>query len=563
MPFARPFAGPLMRPNHDADKTRDQLLEELRALRGRLARFEQEEHQRARAEEAARAAEAELQSVLESATDCLWSAESPEPGRWLCRYLSPVIARITGRPEKPFRDDPLAWLQIVHPADLPAMLAGLGRLEAGAESVDIEHRIVRPDGSLRWVRAQARATRLPGRLRLDGSFSDVTERTHLEEQLRQSQKMEAVGQLAGGIAHDFNNLLTIILGYCEVLNGEPPPAVARVAAAEIRRSAERAAALTRQLLAFSRKQIRSPAVLSLNDVVAGLRSLLGRLIGEDVELVQRLDPALGLVRADPSQMEQVVVTLATNARDAMPAGGKLLIATADVVATPNRLPFPGAEPGRYALLSVTDTGCGMDEETRARAFEPFFTTKGVGRGTGLGLATVYGIVKESGGHAEVESAPGKGTTVRVYLPCSGAESPAAAEEAPAEVPARGTETVLLVEDQAEVRALVRETLEELGYSVLEAGDGAAGLAVAAPYPGPIHLLATDVVMPHMGGGELAGRLAALRPGLKVLYLSGYPDDEVVRHGVSRAEAGFLAKPFTPADLARKVREVLDYHEGEP
>ncbi|HVH68614.1 MAG TPA: PAS domain S-box protein [Gemmatimonadales bacterium] len=387
---------------------------------------------------------------------------------------------------------------------------------------------------------------------------DVTAQRHLEEQLRQSQKMEAVGQLAGGIAHDFNNLLTAILGSTQLLlHGTPPDDARREDIEEIRHAGLRAAELTRQLLAFSRRQVLAPKVLELNAAVANMEKMLRRLLGEDVELVTSLDPAAGAVSADPGQLEQVLLNLAVNARDAMPGGGRLGVATSRFTLDQEQIERRHRMPaGDYACLAVTDTGVGMDEATQAHLFEPFFTTKEVGKGTGLGLATVYGIVKQSGGYIWVYSEPGRGTTVKVYLPrVSGvAESPAA----PVLAEARGgDETVLLVEDAAPVRTLARRSLEGRGYRVLDASDGPAALALSARHAGRIDLLVTDVVMPGMSGRELAERLAPQRPSMKVLYTSGYTDDTMVRQGVLTAGVAFLQKPFIPDTLARKVREVLD------
>ncbi len=369
-----------------------------------------------------------------------------------------------------------------------------------------------------------------------------------EEQLRQAQKMEAVGRLAGGVAHDFNNLLTIINGYGEiVLAGLPEGNPVRGLVAQMKQAGDRAASLTRQLLAFSRQQVIVPQILDLNGVVTDAAKLLRRLIGEDIELTTALDPALGRVKADPGQVEQVLMNLAVNARDAMPAGGTLTVETANVE----------RDGGRYVLLRVADTGCGMDAATKARVFEPFFTTKGPGKGTGLGLSVVHGVVQQAGGRIEVDSEPGRGTTFRVYLPL---EENAVPRQKPAAVPVSspgGTETLLLVEDEEAVRGLTRMTLEAGGYRVLEASHGAEALRLAERHAEPIHLLVTDVVMPGMSGRELADRLTASRPGLRVLYLSGYTDDAVVRNGVLEAGVAFLQKPFGVDALARKVREVLD------
>ena len=395
-----------------------------------------------------------------------------------------------------------------------------------------------------------------------GTGIDVTEKRGLEARYLQAQKMEAVGRLAAGVAHDFNNLLTIINGYSEVLldrwrgDGAVVPMVE-----EILKAGERAAGLTRQLLAFSRQQVVAPRVLDLNAVVSGVEKMLVRVIGEDVTLTFTPNPALGHVKADPGQVEQVLLNLAVNARDAMPTGGRLTIATADVELNEGyaRL-HPEVRSGRYVLVAVTDTGCGMAEETQARIFEPFFTTKELGKGTGLGLATVYGIVQQAGGHVAVSSKPGHGSTFKVYLPRVEAALSAGAETG---LPRRasGTETVLLVEDEDAVRTLARRVLEARGYAVLEARDGAEALRLSGANSGEIQLLLTDVVMPGMSGRELADRLTALRPRLKVLYLSGYADDAVVRHGVLEAEVEFVQKPFTVDGLAHKIREVLDREAG--
>ena len=398
------------------------------------------------------------------------------------------------------------------------------------------------------------------------SFRDVTERRRAEValleselQLRQSQKMDAIGRLAGGVAHDFNNLLTVILGYGEqMLEQLGPHDPMRRAVEEIQSAAGRAAALTGQLLAFSRKQMLEPRVIDLNAVLAGTGHLLRRLIGEDIQLEVTLDPRLGRVLADEHQIQQVIMNLAINARDAMPQGGRLTLTTtnADLDATyaQGHQPLPA---GRYVALEVSDTGTGMDVETRARLFEPFFTTKERGKGTGLGLATVYGIVQQSGGHIWVYSEPGHGTVFKIYLPRLPEPSPEGEPTAtPRPLPA-GSETVLLVEDETMVRDLLRGMLERHGYRVLTAQSGEEALEVAAAHPGPLHLLVTDVVMKGIGGPELAGRLQPLHPGLRVLHISGYTDDAVLRHGVREGLTAFLQKPFTIEALVVKVREVLD------
>jgi len=381
----------------------------------------------------------------------------------------------------------------------------------------------------------------------------------LEEQLRQAQKMEAVGRLAGGVAHDFNNLLTAINGYSEVLLAElPPDAPLRPYVEEIVKASERAARLTQQLLVFSRKQPVTPEVLDLNAVIADAAGLLRRVIGEDIVLLTRLEPKLGRVYADPGQLHQVLVNLAVNARDAMPEGGRLTIETANItLEAPVPRTFGDVPPGAYVMLAVSDTGCGMDAETQAHIFEPFFTTKEAGKGTGLGLSTVYGIVQQSGGHIWVYSEPGRGAVFKIYLPrVADVSAPLAPPAAAAGAPG-GSETVLVVEDDEQVRALMASTLRSSGYRVLEASDGIQALLVLGQHAGPLDLLVTDVVLPGMSGRDVAGHLARLRPEAAVLYVSGYPDHAVVQHGVLEAESALLQKPFTPQALARAVRAALD------
>ena len=416
----------------------------------------------------------------------------------------------------------------------------------------------RKDGSLIDVEVSAQPLEFEGRAAMLVLVTDVTERNQLEAQYRQAQKMEAVGRLAGGVAHDFNNLLTVITSYSELLLedcGETDPR--RPELLEIRRAAGMAATLTRQLLAFSRQQVLEPRVLDLNDVVTGAEKMLTRLIGEDIRLVTTLAPAAGAVRADAGQIEQVIMNLAVNARDAMPDGGALTLETANVEFTGEYVEghFP-AQRGRYVMLAVTDTGAGMSAETQARIFEPFFTTKEAGKGTGLGLATVYGIVKQSGGFIWVYSEPGAGTTFKIYLPRVDEAAVPERRGQPADA-LGGSETILLVEDSDPLRDIASRVLERRGYTLLEASDGETALAIAAQHSGKIDLLLTDVVMPEMNGRQLAERLTALRPALKVLYMSGYAGDAVTRRGVIERGMAYLQKPFTPDALARKVREVLN------
>lgn len=388
---------------------------------------------------------------------------------------------------------------------------------------------------------------------------DISDRRNLEDQFRQAQKMEAVGQLAGGIAHDFNNLLTIITGYCQlILRSLDPRDPLREKVQEILRAGERSTSLTRQLLTFSRKQVLAPKILNLNDVVYDTEKMLQRLIGEDIHLTTVLHPQLDKVRADPGQVEQVLLNLAVNARDAMPQGGKLSIETRNVRLDPGfSSTYPGDRSGWYVMLAISDTGTGMTEDVRQRIFEPFFTTKETGKGTGLGMAVVHGIVEQSEGHIQVESTPGAGTSFRIYFPRSVGDShPRSALDGFIRAP-KGKETILLVEDEAIVRALSREVLQESGYHVLDAADGDSALRVSEEYDGHIHLLVTDVVMPGMGGPALTERILKAYPEIKVLYVSGYTDDAVVKYGVLHEEVNFLQKPFSPDSLAYKVREVLD------
>jgi len=389
---------------------------------------------------------------------------------------------------------------------------------------------------------------------------DITDRKQLEEQLRQAQKMEAVGRLAGGIAHDFNNLLMVIQGYGDLLverlpTGDP----LRRNAEQIQMASQRASSLTRQLLAFSRKQMLAPKILNIQTVVADMEKILRRLIGEDVQLETSSAPDLGLVKADRSQIEQVILNLAVNARDAMPQGGRLTIETANVELDASYSHPPAVlSPGKYVMLAVTDNGCGMDAETQAHVFEPFFTTKEKGKGTGLGLATVYGVVKQSGGYVWVYSEPGRGTSFKIYLPRIVETAVPAGREGKSDmqVPQRGSETILLVEDEKGVRELAREYLTSSGYTVIEAEDGHTALELAAMHVGPIHLLLTDVVMPGISGRELAERVGQIRPGIKIIYMSGYTDQAVVHHGILENDAILLQKPFTLMTLAGKLREML-------
>jgi PAS domain S-box-containing protein len=446
-------------------------------------------------------------------------------------------------------------------------LADFLRASAPFKGVTAEWK--RQGGSTTVVRISGRAVVNGGEGVVFELFAeDVSERRVLEQQLRQSQKMEAVGRLAGGIAHDFNNLLMVILGYSEFLlerlGAEPH---LRGPAQEISSAAERASSLTRQLLAFSRKQMLAPRVVNLNDVATENIKMLTRMIGEDVDLVMVPAPNLWPIRADSGQIDQVIMNLAVNARDAMPSGGKLTIETSNVALDEEYARYHAPlRPGDYVLIAISDTGVGMDTDTQSHIFEPFFTTKGT-KGTGLGLSTVYGIVKQSGGYIWVYSEVGKGTTFKIYLPRVASTGEAAAQVAAAPIEYRkvepGTETILLVEDEANLRYLARQYLEKQGYKVIEAADGAVAMQIAVAHEATIHLLLTDVIMPGMNGRELAQRIAEIRPNVKILYMSGYTENVIGHNGTLETGIRLLQKPFNLRDLKSKVREVLDATQTPP
>jgi len=413
----------------------------------------------------------------------------------------------------------------------------------------------------RWFQTIKLPLRLPGEeaVTMLGVATEITERKLLEEQLLQSQKMEAVGQLAGGVAHDFNNILTAIVGYSDLLAAElGDNAQQREDIEEIRKAARRAAALTRQLLSFSRKQVLEPRIVDVNGVVLNLDKMLRSLMSENIELATQLAEDLDAARVDPNQLEQVIMNLAINARDAMPDGGTVTIETANATLGEDyAAKHVSVIPGDYVMLAVTDTGCGMTEATKARIFEPFFTTKPAGRGTGLGLSTVYGIVKQSGGNIWLYSEPNKGTTFKIYLPAVDALPEDIGKAAPVEAERQGSGTVLVVEDDEQLRRLTHRALAAQGYEVLEADRGRSALDAARRHEGPIDLLVTDLVMPDTNGPKLAETLRAARPGLRVLFMSGYPDGAIVHHGMLEAGVAYLAKPFTTEAITRKVREVLE------
>jgi two-component system cell cycle sensor histidine kinase/response regulator CckA len=510
--------------------------------------------ERRRAEEARLASEAGYRALVDQAIFGIY--RSTPAGRFLT--VNPALVRMLGY------DSAEDFLALDMNRDVyadPAARAQLLEKHAGRDFREAEVVWKRKDGHPIYVRLTVRVVRRPdGEIECFESFAeDVTEKRALGEQLRQAQKMEAVGRLAGGIAHDFNNLLTAILSYVDFLLfslGSDHPA--REDAEEVRKAALRAADLTRQLLAFSRRQVLQPKLLDLNASVVEMEKLLRRLIGEDVVLRTNLAGGLGVVRADPSQLEQVIVNLAVNARDAMPHGGTLTIETANVEAEDVRSHGPVAvAPGRFVMLRISDTGEGMDAATQARLFEPFFTTKQHGRGTGLGLATVYGVVKQSGGYIWVSSVQGRGTSFTVHLPRVEASSASAVPTVSRRESLGGHETILLAEDDQAVRDLSKRTLAGEGYRVLEAPNGAEALALAARHDGPIHLLLTDIVMPGMSGRELAEALGATRPDTALLFVSGYTEDAIIHHGARESDIPFLQKPYTPTALLGKVRDVLD------
>ncbi len=435
-------------------------------------------------------------------------------------------------------------------------------MSSGQPKVIAEEPVTNPTTrETRWFQTIKMPLRAPeeGTATLLGVSTEITERKRLEEQLLQSQKMEAVGQLAGGVAHDFNNILTAIVGYTDLLAAELGTNAQQLEdLEEIRKAARRAAALTRQLLAFSRKQVLEPRIIDVNGVVLNLDKMLRSLISENIELKTVLADDLAAARADPNQIEQVIMNLAINARDAMPEGGTVTIETGNATLDDAyAAQHVSVIPGEYVMLAVSDTGCGMDEKTQSRIFEPFFTTKPAGRGTGLGLSTVYGIVKQTGGNIWLYSEPGKGTTFKIYLPAIAALPEDIGKVAPADALPHGGGTVLVVEDDEQLRRLTHRALASQGYTVLEADRGSTALDIARRHKGHIDLLLTDVIMPDTNGRTLAETIRAARPGLRVLYMSGYPDGAIASHGMLEPGVAYLAKPFTTDAVTRKVREVLE------
>jgi PAS domain S-box-containing protein len=513
-----------------------------------------------RSQEAALSSQQRLQRVLASSPAVLFTLSIADDKISGLTWISDNFQDMLGYPS----EDGLVpdwWVRNLHPEEFESVLKTTHAELFAKGYLAIEYRIRHASGRYMWIRGEMRLIRdAEGRpLEAVGSWSDITERKRLEDQFHQSQKMEAFGQLAGGVAHDFNNLLTIINGYSELLLQKLPMRdPSRDMIAEILQAGERSAGLTRQLLAFSRQSMLAPRILDLNEVVTNTDKMLRRLIGEDIRLTTTLDSKLWAIRADPGQIEQVLMNLAVNARDAMPLGGRLTIETRNVeLDEAYAQTHAEARAGRYVLLGVTDTGKGISPEILARVFEPFYTTKGPGKGTGLGLATVYGIVKQSGGHVTVYSEVGIGTSFKVYLPRIDKPSADSVVRPGIKASPRGTETILLAEDEAAVRTLTRLILIGLGYTVIEARDGVEAARLAAEYTGQIDLVITDVVMPGSGGRAVAEEVVLGHPETRVLFISGYTDDAVIRHGVLRDGVNFLQKPFTQVALAFKVRELLD------
>jgi PAS domain S-box-containing protein len=473
-------------------------------------------------------------------------------------YVSPGYERIWGRPVASLLDDPRSWVNAVHPDDRARVLdAALTKQSLG--TYDEVFRIIRPGGEVRWIRDRGFPVRDEnGRVfRVAGTAQDVTSERELELQFRQTQKMESIGLLAGGVAHDFNNMLTVIGGNCDSLwENFTQNRESAVLLDEIREAAARAASLTRQLLSFSRREVIEPKVVEVDAIVIDTEKMLRRILGEDITLTLGLCPDKPRIKVDPGSFVQVLMNLAVNARDAMPRGGVLTISTERVIlGDEQRRAHPELAPGAFIHLSVKDTGRGIPVDVLPRVFEPFFTTESVGRGTGLGLSVVHGIVAQGGGFIDVESTPGAGTTFHTYIPLVQAEASPRPSRPSVNV-APGTETILFVEDEASIRRIAIRALERLGYTIIEATDGEDAIARAQAHPGPIDLLVTDVVMPRLGGSQVAAALRASYPNMRVLYTSGYTDDAVVQHGVRHAEVAFLPKPYDLVAMRQKIREVL-------
>jgi PAS domain S-box-containing protein len=514
---------------------------------------------RRQTENALRESEEKFRQLADNITDAFWIRSSDMRE---VHYISPAFERIWGRSVESLYANPQLWTDFIVPEDRERVLGVFAALTRDAASLDIEYRITRPDGEVRWVRVRGYQVRdaADKLIRHTGIVTDITEHKQIEARLFQSQKLETVGKLAGGVAHEFNSILTAIIGQSELLLSDLPPGSPHCAnAIAIRKAADLAAALTKQLLAYGRKQILRPETLNLNLVLANMEGMLCHLMGSDVDV--RIVPTVGLqtVKADAGQIEQVIMNIAINAREAMPHGGKLTLETSNVAFDPEGLVhYPELKKGNYTMLAITDTGLGMSEEVRKRLFEPFFSTKNVGEGTGLGLATCYGIVKQSGGHISAYSELGIGTVFKVYLPQTGPEAKAAPRPYKSPGLPRGTETILLVEDDPSLCEMASLLLQQLGYTVLAAANGDQALHLLQQRGvQPIDLLFTDAVMPKMKDEDLSNRVLAAHPETKVLFASAYTETAIVHQGVPYPALSLLQRPFTPTALALKVRELLD------
>ncbi len=525
--------------------------------------------ERRQAAEALRQSEERYRALVSNVPGVVWEAwGKPDAATQRIDFVNDYVETMLGYGVEEWLSTPNFWLSIVHPDDRERTARQAAEAFDSGESGMLQFRWIAKDGRVVWVESYTVVIQDDSGwpIALRGVTIDISGRKHAEEalhksqeQLRQSQKLEAIGQLAGGVAHDFNNLLTVILGYSQLLAVQlKEEELLRPYVEEIQLAGDRASSLTRQLLAFSRKQIMQPKILDLNVVVSEMEKMLRRVIGEDIELRTVLDPELGNIKADPGQVEQVILNLVVNARDAMPNGGMLTIEAQNVYFdeeyTANHI---ASIPGPYVRLAVSDSGTGMDKETQAHIFEPFFTTKAVGKGTGLGLSTVYGIVKQSGGNIWFYSEVDHGTVFKVYLPRVDESVQVSKPKINQVEGLRGSETILVAEDDKMVRNLVVGVLKTYGYQVLEAASGGGAFLICERHKEAIHLLLTDVIMPEMSGSNLAKRLAQLKPEMKVLYMSGYADKAIVNHGILDADKPFLQKPFTPDLLVHKIREVLD------
>ena len=548
---------------------RCQLVETNRRLQGELTERARAQAENARLVREVTGERQRLDEIVASVPGLVWESwGAPDSADQRVAFVSNQVEPMLGYTVAQALLTPNLLTNIIHPEDRPRAIAEAAAAFAKGAGGTSQFRLTARDGSILWVEARTTIVRnVEGRpVGIRGVMMDITagkeadrSKARLEEELRQAQKIESIGRLAGGIAHDFNNLLTAINGYTDLMLEELSPEDRwRDAATEIRRAGERAAELTNQLLSFSRRQLLQPRVLDLNTLIADSAKMLHRLLGEDVDLITKFEPQLGRVRADAGQLHQIVLNLALNARDAMPQGGRLTLETRNVILGDDFSQLHAAvQPGAYVMLAVNDNGCGMDRETLSHIFEPFFTTKEPSKGTGLGLSTVYGIVKQSGGSIFVYSEPGHGTTFKIYLPHVDQPVSHVQDQRPADEQLRGNETVLVVEDEQAVRKLIEQALRKYGYDVLEAADGEEALSICRAHRLPIQLMITDVVMPHMSGPELVTQVGKRHPEMRVLYMSGYTDDAVLRHGLLDASMSFLQKPFTPVMLVRRARETLD------